>query len=291
VVSLTEKGVGLQAFQPRVSIAYDLSGLWTTRLSYGAFSQHMITISNEDDIASLFEAWVPVPATLEYEEAHHIVGGLEGFPAADLSMSVQAYHKWYPSLVVYNRGKVLGTDPDYVAGTGSASGLEVLVRYGSTPVDLYLSYTLGWAEVTNGGLRYHPRYDRRHTLNAMGILRPFPDLELTLRWEYGSGYPFTQTAGYYNRPTMGTIGPDFDPWEVGLPYAILGDKNAARLPAYSRLDGSILYRVMVSSLRITAGITAANLLDRRNLLSYDRKTRQRVDMLGFYPTAVVKVEY
>jgi hypothetical protein len=289
-VSLFSEGPSLRALQPRLSLGYKIGDLWQAKLMYGAFNQRAITISNEDDIISLFEAWIPVPKELHTEEAHHFVLGVEGILSANLTLGVQSYYKRYASLVLYNREKYFPTDPDYINGTGKAYGAEALARFGSSLVDVFLAYSFGWTQVTSSGLTYSPRYDRRHTINLLGVIHPLEVMDIALRWEYGSGYPFTQTVGYYDRMLFGNIGGGQLYGETGVPYSILGPKNAARLPAYYRIDGSITYRFEFNLVRGSVGVSVANLTNRRNILFYDRTTGQQITMLDFFPSATLKLE-
>lgn len=290
-LSLFDNGPGIGALQPRVSFHYRLSDLWTASLSFGTFDQREVTISNEDDIISLFEAWIPIPAGLKPEEAHHYVFGLEGLLASNFSLGVQSYLKNYPSLVVYNREKLYPTDPDFINGTGRAYGAELLARFSASAFEGYLSYSLAWTHVTNGGLMYPPRYDRRHSINLLGVVHPLRDVDVAVRWEFGSGYPYTQSAGYYDRLLFEGIGNGQPVEESGKPYSILGEKNAARLPVYYRIDASITYHFVLSPVRGSVGASFANLTDRKNILSYDRMTGQRINMLDFFPSATLKVEF
>lgn len=291
VVSLASKGPSLQALQPRASVALRLADLWRMRFSFGVYNQRVITISNEDDITSLFEAWISIPDPLRPEESHHYVLGLEGLLTDDLSMDLQAYYKHYPSLVLYNREKYFPEDPDYINGKGKAYGAELLARFGSSLLDVYASYSIGWTQVTTGGFTYAPRYDRRHSVNTLGVLHPLANLDVAIRWEFGSGYPFTQTIGYYDRLLLSGLGSG--PWygETGLPYSILGEKNAARLPDYYRLDASVTYHFTFEPLRGSIGLNLANFTNRKNILFYDRKTGQKVYMLDFFPSATLRIEY
>ncbi len=291
VVSLASKGPSLQALQPRASLALRLSDLWRARVSFGVYNQRVITISNEDDITSLFEAWISLSDPLRPEESHHYVVGFEGLLTDVLSIDVQAYYKNYPSLVLYNREKSFPEDPDYINGKGRAYGGELLMRFASPLLDVYASYALGWTQVTTGGFTYAPRYDRRHTVNALGVLHPINNLDVAIRWEFGSGYPFTQTIGYYDRLLLGSLGSGAWYGEMGLPYSILGEKNAARLPDYYRIDASVTYHFTFDPLRGSIGLNVANLTNRKNILFYDRKTGQRVHMLDFFPSATLRVEY
>lgn len=289
--SLFQRRSSIGLLQPRLNISYLIHPDWKAKASYGLFNQNMITVNNEDDIISIFDAWIQVPDELRSEQSDHYVLGIEGNVMRELSASVQAYYKHYGSLVTYNRDKIDARDPDYVNGTGRAYGLETLIRYGVSIFDFYAAYTLGWTTVTTNNFTYYPRYDRRHTLNMLAVARPLEGLEAALRWEVGSGFPFTQTVGYYDRLLLGGIFDGSFVGETGKPYALLGEKNAARLPTYHRLDVSVTYRFTLGPVKGSVGFSVINVYDRRNIFYFDRKTGQRVDMLPFFPSATLNVEY
>jgi hypothetical protein len=123
------------------------------------------------------------------------------------------------------------------------------------------------------------------------VFHPIENLDISVRWDFGTGFPFTQTIGYYDRLLFGNIGGGSLYGETGVPYSILGEKNAARLPAYYRIDVSATYHFELSPLRGSVGISAANLTNRKNILLYDRKTGQQITMLDFFPSATFRVEY
>jgi len=281
----------IEVLQPRLNFSYGLWDNWKAKLSYGRFSQSVITVNNEDDIISIFDAWIQVPVELKSELADHYVAGIEGNVLPSLSTNLQAYYKSYGRLVTYNREKVDAQDPDYVGGKGKAYGVESLIRYGTRAVDVYLAYTLGWTSITANNFTYYPRYDRRHTLNVLSVFHPMENLDVTLRWEIGSGFPFTQTVGYYDRLSLSDIFRGSSLGETGKPYAILGAKNDARLPAYHRLDLSGTYRFILKPISGTVGIHIVNLYNRKNVFYFDRKTGQQINMLPFFPTATLSIEY
>ncbi|MEP0821875.1 MAG: TonB-dependent receptor [Ignavibacterium sp.] len=289
--ALFERDAGLEAIQPRVNTSVAVGGTWALKFSYGRFSQSMITVNNEDDVISIFDAWIPIPKNLQSEKADHYVVGLDGNILPTLSLSLQGYYKHYSSLVTYNRDKVDAQDPDYINSRGRSYGAEALVRYGIPLVDLYAAYTLGWTNINANGFEYPPRHDRRHTLNLLGVLHVTRDVDLTLRWEFGSGFPFTQTIGYYDRLTLDDVFDGEYAGETGEPYSVLGQKNASRLPTYHRLDVSLMYRFLVGPLKGTAGVHVINAYNRKNLFYFDRKTGQRTNMLSFFPSATLNLEY
>ena len=282
---------GVKAFQPRLNVSYQLFGGWRAKASAGLFSQRSITVSNEDDVMSIFDAWIKVPENLTPEKAIHLVLGVEGNVVENASVSLQSYYKDYSSLVAYNRDKVHANDPDYVTGTGSSYGLEMMVRAKVMDIDLYATYALSRTVVNNRGFEYHPRYDRRHHINLLATVRPFERADVSLRWEYGSGFPYTQSTGYYDRLLLGDALPGQFELETGEPYLILGSKNAARLPAYHRLDLSMAYRFDMLGLRGIIGGQVINLYDNKNVFYFDRKSGQRVNMLRFFPSLTLTLEY
>ena len=291
VGSLVGRDAKLRTIQPRLNFSYPVWETWRAKLSFGRFTQNLITLNNEDDIISIFDMWIQLLGSLKLEQADHYVVALEGNPLRNLSASFEGYYKSYNSLVLYNRDKIDARDPDYVNGTGDAYGVESLFRYGTPALDLYTSYSLGWTTVTTSGFTYHPRYDRRHTLNLLMTYRPFEGVELGMRWQFGSGLPYTQTVGYYDRLSIADI--FRGPWvsETANPYIRLGDKNAARLPTYHRLDATATYRFKVSSFGGSVGVNIINVYDHKNVFYFDRKTGQQINMLPFFPTATLSLEY
>jgi len=115
--------------------------------------------------------------------------------------------------------------------------------------------------------------------------------DVTFRWELGSGFPFTQTIGYYDRLGLQNIFRGSSLGETGRPYAVLGAKNDARLPTYHRLDASASYRFTLRPISGTLGIQIVNVYNHKNVFYFDRKTGQQIDMLPFFPTATLNIEY
>jgi hypothetical protein len=289
--TLFERGGQLEVLQPRLSLSYQLEGTWRAKMAYGRFTQNMITVNNEDDVIPIFDAWIQVPRDLRSERADHYVLAIDGNVLRNLSTSFQSYYKSYGSLIAYNRDKIDASDPDYIRATGKAYGFETLIRYGSPVVDLYAAYSLGWTTITNGDITYSPRYDRRHTLNLLSMLHILDGFDIALRWEFGSGLPFTQSVGYFDRLALTDMFRQGYVHQTGDPYMLLGDKNAARLPSYHRLDASATYRFSVRPIRGSIGVHVTNAYDKRNIFYFDRKTGQQINMLPFFPTATLSLEY
>ncbi len=280
-----------QILQPRLSASLNLGGNWVAKAAFGVFTQNIITINNEDDLISLFDAWVYLPDQLRPEEADHYVLGVEGNISPQLSTSIQAYVKDYKNIVLFNSDKIFPDDPDYLSGTGTSSGIETLLRYTFPLSDVYASYVLSRARVSAAGSTYAPRYDQTHTLKAMAVFHLLENLDVTLRWDYGSGYPYTQSAGYYSRLSLSDVDTDPFPSGSGDPVRVLGSRNAARLPAYRRLDAGVSWRFALPGFRATTGVNVLNVQDARNILYYDRLTGKTDYMMPFFPSAFITAEF
>jgi hypothetical protein len=275
--------------QPRLNASYLVAGTWRAKGSIGRFTQRMLTVGNEDDVISIFDAWIRVPKQLPSEQADHFVLGISGNLTEQSTLNAEMYYKNYGSLVVYNRDKIEATDPDYIKGKGASYGAELTVRAHYPIVDLYAVYSISWARIDNSGLVYYPRYDRRHHINLMAITRPLKGMTATVRWEFGSGFPFSQTVGYFDRLTLDNALPGRFELETGSPYIILGPKNAARLPSYHRMDISVGYTFSVFGFDCSAGADLLNTYNNKNIFYFDRKTGERVNMLAFFPSVSLTV--
>jgi hypothetical protein len=291
VGSLTQGGTISQDVQPRLNFSYLFVGNWRAKAAFGRFTQHMLTVTSEDDIISLIDPWIRIPENLPPEQADHFVVGLSGNLSEQTSVNIEGYLKKYNSLVVYNRDKASISDPDYVQGKGKSYGAELMIRSKVDWIDLYGAYSLSWAQLDNQGFVYFPRYDRRHHLNLMAIGRLAKGLNVTLRWEYGSGFPFSPTIGYFDQLSFGQAIPGQFESETGAPYIMLGGKNAARLPAYHRLDANLGYDLTLMGFEISCGVDLLNVYNNKNIFYFDRITGQRVDMLPFFPSAILTVKY
>jgi hypothetical protein len=147
----------------------------------------------------------------------------------------------------------------------------------------------------DGYAYYAPVFDRRHNVNFVGtyIMGKNDEYEFSVRWNLGSGLPFTQTQGFYNgQGVQQGISLDYvsnNSQYLTVQYATL---NGGRLPYYHRLDISFKRAFTFknkSKLDVTVGAT--NLYNRANVFYIDRVTGQRVDQLPFLPSIGLEFEF
>jgi hypothetical protein len=282
------------AFEPRLAFAYDISPALSFKLSYARVHQRVITITNEDDVVSLFETWIPVPNDEPSQQADHYIAGFDGDIkwVPGLNFNVQVYYKDMSNLVDYNRDKVDSADPDFARADGAPYGFEFFLEERHPRYYGLVSYSLGYTERSIGDFTYNPRYDRRHSLNLIAGWKFSEGWDFNVRWEYGSGLPFSQIIGFYDRLRFSGL---FDGNgyldETGEAYTMLGSKNGGRLPTYHRLDVNLSRTFDFEMVRFVAEASVLNVYDRNNMFYYDRTTGERIDMLPILPTVNLRVEF
>ncbi len=277
-------------FEPRVSLSYVPIPILTLKAAWGIYQQELVTISDEDEVITLFEPWMIVPDYLTPPRSIHYVGGFDFFFSENLSLKFETYLKKVFNLAIINKNKVEDSDPEMLSGNGQSSGVEVSVIYSSQPVSLSLSYALTYAYKMLGNTTYYPKYDTRHSgnLSAEWSL-PF-DFTFNAIWIFASGLPFTQIVGYYDKYYINNL---FEPYlNSGFwkPFLLLGDKNLGRLPYYHRLDFSVTKKFHYGFLKASIDFSILNVYDRKNIFYFKRDSGERVNMLPFLPTATLKVE-
>jgi hypothetical protein len=150
---------------------------------------------------------------------------------------VEAYRKWFHDLLLAPLAPDPRTAPalaaeGFVPGGGHAAGVEVLARHQARRGTLTLAYTISRGERTMDSVRFVPRIDRRHALDASGSLA-LGRAAASARLMLASGQPFTPVVGRLPNPGHDPRGGGLEP---GPGTVLYGGHNAARLPGYARLD-------------------------------------------------------
>jgi hypothetical protein len=143
-------------------------------------------------------------------------------------------------------------------GTGISKGIEFLLQKKYGRYTGWASYTLGQVEYNFPGLKDEPYpalHDQRHEFK---IVNSFEISKWTFAgtWIYATGKPYTDPAGVEEV----TINDRFTLYQV-----IPGEKNAARLPSYHRLDLSVTYDLELGDTDSTLGMTLFNVYNRKNI--------------------------
>jgi len=286
--------------EPRLGLKYNITDFLRFKAGGGLYSQNLISTSNDLDVVNFFTAFLAGPEEALYkpgsneqtdhrlQKSIHAVGGFEIDVGSQLEFNIEAYLKRFTQLININRNKLFASDPDFVTETGDAYGTDLSVRYETPSLYLWMTYSLGFVNRDDGEQVYPTVFDRRHNVNFL-MSYSFgreKNLEAALRWNLGSGFPFTQTQGFYQN--VNYQNPFFTDILTGnhdLGVILSDERNGGRLSYYHRLDASLKYILKFSRysmLETTLSVT--NVYNRENIFYVDRITNTKVNQLPILPS-------
>ena len=277
------------------------------KFASGIFSQNLISTKSDRDVVNLFTGFLSgpeetligvdgEPADSKLQRAGHLIFGVEYDPVKNVTINIEPYYKRFFQLININRNKLFPSDPNFMIETGNAYGLDVSVNYDYKNLFIWGSYSLTYIDRFDGEQTYPPHFDRRHNFNFVSAYEfgKKKTWEAGLRWNLGTGFPFTRTQGFYEDVNLDNQGVDVDytgaNGNLGIIYE--DEINGGRLPAYHRLDVSIKKFFNIGKegrLEITASVT--NLYNRANIFYFDRVRFERVDQLPILPSIGITIGY
>ena len=302
--------------EPRFSAKYNVTDFLRFKLAGGLFTQNLISTKYDRDVVNLFYGFVSGPdnlpskykgedVTSKLQKAQHLITGAEIDVGDNITMNLEGYYKNFSQLSNINRNKIYDDSqeyldkPDYlkkdfIIENGHAKGLEFTIKYEDLRLYLWGVYSLGYVEKTDNFITYNPHYDRRHNINLVGSYTLGENLnwEVNARWNLGSGFPFTPSAGYYPKQSF-EDGINSDYTNSNGDFSIYyGEINSKRFPTYHRLDLGItrkFFPTTNSTIEVKANIT--NAYNRKNIFYIDRVSGERVDQLPIMPSLGVSWEF
>jgi hypothetical protein len=299
---------GETSLEPRLGAKYKVSDNVRLKFAGGLYSQNILSSVNERDVINLFvgflsgpeqtifEPGTQVPTSTRLQKAVHAIGGIEVDLSDRLEMNVEGYYKGFNQLIELNRNRLSVLDPEFVTETGKAYGLDVSFRYELPSLYLWATYSLGYVRRDDGEQIYPTVFDRRHNVNILATYAfgNNNNWEASVRWNYGSPFPFTQTQGFYGQIDFNEQGLNTDPTtlnpELGILFA--QERNGGRLSPYHRLDLSVTRTINFSehaSMEIVA--SATNVYDRQNIFYIDRTTTREIYQLPILPALTVRFRF
>lgn len=276
--------------EPRIGFTFRISPKLALKGSWGIFMQDLVTISDENEVVTVFEPWIITPGYLTPSSAIHYNTGIEYNPLNNLSIKLEGYYKIMHNLTMLNTFRTFN-NPDYFkSGTGKAYGIEFITKYQYWIFNHSASYA--WMNSFRNylGMTYHPRFDSRNNINLALITNPGAGWITSLVWNFASGTPFTQIAGYYDK--LGTEILSDTPFllDAYYPFMVLNSRNLGRLPDYHRLDFSVSKKINFDNIKLEMDLSLLNFYNRNNIFYFRRDTGERVNLLPFLPSFSLKVE-
>ena len=287
-------------FEPRLGLKYNVSDKFRLKAAGGMYSQNLLSTVNERDVVNLFVGFVTGPdegifkpnsteeADHRLQKSIHGVAGFEYDITNNIELNVEGYYKDYPQLIGINRNKQEATEPDYITETGEAYGIDFLIKYNNKNWYLWGTYSYGFVNRDDGEQIYPTVFDRRHNVNLLGTYTFGDDnsWEASARWTMGSGFPFTQTQGFYgNQDLRDGINTNLLTTNPGLGIIYDDKRNGGRLPYFHRLDVSLKKTIEFTKYsKLEATLSATNAYNRENIFFVDRVTTDRVNQLPILPS-------
>lgn len=271
---------GQEAWSPRGGVTYRPSEGWTVRASAGLFHQTPFAVQLTQTLTA---------RRLPYQRAEHWVVGFDRRLTRSAQATLEAFVKRYRDLPVQDER---GSYELVARGTGRVSGIELFVQqrllerwYGLA------SYSYSRSERTDLVHGTFPDdWDYRHVLTLLGGFRPRTGLEISARWRYVGGRPFTTFTQRFEVTPAGLVRPGTGYW-VGFE----GPWNGDRLPGYHRLDVRVDQRRQIGRFHLVAFVDLENVYARDNVLlqrySHARTAPEPVFQWKLLPVGGLSLEF
>ena len=306
--------------EPRIGLKYNLNDNIRIKAAAGMYSQNLIAANSDRDVVNLFYGFIASPENLQdnfvdqngesrsvndaLQRANHYILGTEYDVNKRITLNLEGYYKQFTQLINVNRNKILDdTDenadrPDYlkkdfIVESGDAYGIDFSAKYDYKRIYVWAVYSLGRITRWDGIQEYAPVFDRRHNINFVSAftLGKNLDWEINFRYNYGSGFPFTQTAGFYEQIDLADNASDPNT-SNGTMGTLYSEINEGRLPYYSRLDATVKKKFTLSErVNMEAAVGVTNMLNQENIFYFDRLTYTQVNQLPFMPNASLSLTW
>ena len=306
-------GLGKLSLEPRIAMKANLNENLRLKASGGIYSQNLVAATSDREVVNLFYGFLSgqgnTVSTFRGDEIEsnlqtswHAILGVEYSLNDNIELQVEGYYKAFPQITNLNRNKIYDDTQanadkpeilkkDFVIERGFATGVDFLVKADFRQVYIWAGYSLGLVRRDDGLTEYYPVFDRRHNLNLLATYIFGKDRlwEASIRYNFGTGFPFTPRQGYGPgldfTTSTGNTAFDYDyTTSNGDLKTLYGDLNSRRLPNYHRVDVSIkkIWPLSTTS-EIEASAGATNILNYENIFYVDA-ANVRYNQLPIMPT-------
>ncbi len=307
--------------EPRLSGKFNVTPRHRLKFAAGLYSQNLIAANSDRDIVNLFYGFLSSPESLQdnftkkdgstkpvthaLQKASHLVAGYEFDLGKHVEINIEGYQKYFSQLTSINRDKIFEDDAAHannsdvekkllIVETGTARGLDIVLKYDIKKFYFWFVYSLAYNKRWDGIREYAPVFDRRHNINVVASYNfgKHKEWELGARFNFGTGFPFTPTAGFYPGINFqNNINYNYSTSNANLSY-IPGDLNSRRLPVYDRMDVNLKYKTKLREhLDFEGTLGATNAYNQNNIFYYDRITARVKKQLPIMPNINLSLSF
>ena len=293
--------------EPRIAFKYNITKKIRLKLAGGLYSQNYVAISSDQDVVNLFYGFLSspenMPAGLDGKEinrnlqkAQHAILGFEMDALRYTSINIEGFFKNFSQIISPNRYQLYDRKPDNVGNNnpipdyqfreymwekGIAYGGDITIKFEYKGFYFWTAYTLSWVTRYDGQQHYKPHFDRRHNLNVLlsYTCGKRQSWQFDMRWNFGSGFPFTQTQAFYPHYNFPQINSDYVHDNETLNFLLSG-LNQGKLPAYHRLDISAKKKFFLGKRHtLELAVSATNVYNYSNIFYVNRITNKVIYQL------------
>ncbi len=282
-------------------------GAWAVRAAAGRYAQFILSVRDEKLPVSP-DWWMLSGSTAPVVVSEQLQAGVEGFVGGNDAwfVSLEGYYRRFEGLVAQDWADD-PADPadDLMSGEGRSYGADLMVRRDIGRTTGWLSVSLLKADrtfrETESGLdpapmiKYPPVFDRRLDVDLVLRRNLLGDVEAGVRWNFGTGLPYTRPLGLFDVYRSQIVDLLVDPtYAKGV---VFGPRNGERYPVRHRLDITFRRSWQKEWGRVTPYLNVINVYNRKNVLFYsfnyrpETPVRDGVSMLPFLPTIGVEVSF
>ena len=307
--------------EPRLGFKWNITDDLRFKLAAGRYSQNLVAANSDRDVVNLFYGFLSSPDNLPktftdengdvrdvknpLQRANHYVGGVEYDLTPELTANFEVYLKDFRQVTNLNRNKVFNDTQefedkpdalkkDFIIETGKAYGADLQLKYEKNKLFLWAVYSYTYVDRFDGFQRYNPVWDRRNNVNLVAsyAFGKFDAWKINARWNFGSGFPYTQTQGFYGDiPFNGDVNYDYTNSNADLAI-LFGPLNQGRLPTYHRFDLGVTKTWRIDeNQQVELDFSLTNVYDRQNIFYFDRVRYARVNQLPLLPSAGVSYKF
>ncbi len=264
--------VGLE---PRFAGRYKFTDRFAAKASYARMYQYMHLIANAG-VTLPTDIWYPSTEQVAPQRSDQVALGGSYILSEDYFLNVEGYYKWLDRQLQFVDGAQIfvndNLEEEFAVGEGRAYGLEVSIEKKQGRLTGWIGYTLArtqlenfetldpngrFAQESEGFGPFSPIYDRRHDVSVVSIYEISDRVTVSATWVYGSGDLTWLPPGRFSFQDVQGL-----PFEAVVPD--FRERNNFRLPAYHRLDLSLVWKFFPDWGESDLTFSVVNAYDRRN---------------------------
>jgi hypothetical protein len=252
-------------YEPRFSANYHIGNFVNLKFATGRYYQFLSKVAPTQSYGYNRDFWVIADGDKHpVLSSDHFIGGTT-FTYKRFSLDAEFYYKTFDGLQLFlyippfqknadpnsftppGQAKKVQLPSKFITGEGSATGIDLLLKYESTRFTSWISYShskaiRNFAEINHNGDIPAP-FDKTHEFKWTNLLT-LGKWNFSGTWIYSTGQPYVQ-----NQTVDKTLTAVF---------------TYDRLPDFKRLDLAANYNLKIRDVRIKLGMSVINVLNQEN---------------------------